>query len=250
MKIAITAIITAHREGIMLGSTIRSFMECVTYTEEHLDVNIEKLLVLDSADTFTKEVAETCLDKGFVIFETEFKDQGLARNFAIEKSNGRYIAFLDGDDLWSYNWLVEAFKLCELDQGKIIAHPEYNWFFEMNNNIFMHVDQDEEYFDPDFLRFGNYWDALSLTPKEIHEKIPFCERNVEEGTAYEDWYWNILTFLEGFKHKVALNTIHFKRRREGSQTLQASKNKTLPLPNKHFKYSINARNYLGESNHT
>jgi glycosyltransferase involved in cell wall biosynthesis len=236
MQFEITAIITAHKEGCMLGTSLRSYLECINFAEKELNFKIEKIAMLDNANDFTKQMLGDSSSLDIQVFETEYGDQGLVRNFAVEKANGKYIAFLDGDDLWSYNWLVRAFEVCEINPGQIIAHPEYNWFFENNNNLFIHTDQESRFFNSEFLRFGNYWDSLSLTPRQIHIDHPYCERDVENGVAYEDWYWNIMTFQSGLKHKIVEDTIHFKRRRDGSQTLQASKNKTLPLNNSLFKY--------------
>lgn len=222
----ISVILTAHREGPMAGVTIRSATAAVEAAQaDGLDVEI--LVVMDNPDEATVEAFEDVEDLGWSMETVNFKDQGMVRNHAVTRSNGQYIAFLDGDDLWSENWLVEAYRVVAAHPGRTIAHPEVNWFFQGSNNLFFHADQMEAAFEANFLRFGNYWDALCLAPRVAYTDFPYAQRALLDGYAYEDWQWNIDTMEAGFVHRVAIDTIHFKRRRAESQTLQASRRKTL-----------------------
>lgn len=231
----ISAVITAHREGTMAGVSLRSLISAVAVARE-AGLVVEILVVLDDPNDTTRAVFADCVDDGISVLEVSFKDQGLVRNYAVGVSKGRYIAFLDGDDLWGENWLPTAFDMCQSEAGKIIAHPELDWFFGASNNLFFHADQTDPGFDPAFLRFGNYWDALCLAPREAYERHPYSHREVQQGYAYEDWLWNIETLDDGFVHRVVPGTIHFKRRRNGSQTMIASGSKTLTRPHRFFSY--------------
>jgi glycosyltransferase involved in cell wall biosynthesis len=235
-EIHITASITAHREGIMAGLTLRSFLDCIAHAEAE-GLVVEKIIVLDRANATTRAVFSDVRDYGAKVIETDFGDQGQARNAAVALAGGAYIAFLDADDLWSYNWLTEAHRLCATDPGRIIAHPEFDWFFHGNNNVYIKMDQCEPRYTNEFLRFANYWDALCLAPRNAHTDYPFCERDIQGGFAFEDWHWNCRTVEAGYVHRVANGTIHFKRRREGSQTLEASKRKSLTKPTKLHDYA-------------
>lgn len=227
-KIDVTAIITAHAEGVLAGMSYRNMKECVSDFEENGYV-AEIIIVLDSADDFTRSVF-TDADQNTrtkVIF-TDYKDQGKARNHAVSEAKGEYIAFLDADDLWSQNWLIDSYKMIKRTGDKTILHPEYNWFFGGTSSLVIGVDQNDEEFDPAFLRFSNYWDALCFAHAETYRSVPYCDRNVKDGFAYEDWYWNCETIDDGFVHHTVPDTIHFKRRREGSQTMEASGTASLP----------------------
>jgi len=235
-KYDITAILTLHNEGFLSGPTICSFFNAINYAEKSSSLKIESIFVLDSPDSRTSEYIETIKlnNKKLKVLVTEFKDQGLARNYAVKKSSGRYVAFLDGDDLWSKNWLSQAYEVCEKKPNQIIAHPEFNWFFEENSNLFIHADQESKNFNIDLLRNCNYWDALCLSPRNAYLEIPFCDRRVSDGFAYEDWHWNCATIEHGYIHKSVENTILFKRRRKVSQTIIASINKLLAKPDAKF----------------
>ena len=62
-------------------------------------------------------------------------DQGKVRNHAVGLVSAGHVAFLDGDDLWSENWLVDAYRMCA-DDDRVIGHPELNWFFENQQNLY------------------------------------------------------------------------------------------------------------------
>lgn len=225
----ITAIITAHREGIMAGLSLKSFLDCIAHAESG-GLSVEKFIVLDRANAATRDVFADADGYGAIVIETDFGDQGQARNAAIKRSRGNYVAFLDADDLWSYNWLLEAHRLCETDPGRIIAHPEFNWFFHNNNYIYVKTDQNDPDFSYEFLRVINYWDALCLAPLRAYTDFPLYDRDLKGGFAFEDWHWNCVTVEAGFIHRVVMETVHFKRRRESSQTLDASKRRALMRP--------------------
>lgn len=222
----LSAILTAHHEGPLAGVALRSLL-CAVDRARGAGLDVEVLVVLDDPDDLTRDVLADGESRGWRVDTVSFGDQGLVRNHAVGLSHGAYVAFLDGDDLWSENWLLEAHALCETDPGRVIAHPEIDWFFGANNNVFFHVDQTDPEFDPHFLRVGNYWDALCLAPRRAYEDHPFAERAVAEGFAYEDWHWNFDTLDAGYLHRVAAGTVHFKRRRPDSQTMVASTSKTL-----------------------
>lgn len=222
----ISAIIVAHREGALAGVSMHSLVDAVSVARGQ-GLTAEILVVLDAPDRATRDIFADAGENGWRLEEVNFHDQGQTRNHAAAVSAGTYLAFLDADDLWGEDWLVEAHKLCMTDPGRIIAHPEMNWFFQGNDNLLFNMDQTDPAFDPAFMRFANYWDALSLSPRSAHLDHPYADRAVKDGYAYEDWQWNCDTMQAGFIHRVAPGTIHFKRRRSVSQTLEASHARTL-----------------------
>jgi glycosyltransferase involved in cell wall biosynthesis len=237
----ITAILTAHREGALAGPSIRSLSDAVAAARAE-GIDVEVGIALDAPDGTTRLMVADLPARGWWVEEYGFKDQGKARNAAVSRSRGRYVAFLDGDDLWSENWLVQAYALAETDPGRIIAHPEVDWFFENSDNLFFHLDQTDPLFDPAFLRFQNYWDAMCLAPVAAYREHPYVERDVKAGFAYEDWSWSIETYDAGYVHRVVEDTIHFKRRRKASQNIEASTNKVLTRMAPLFTYEYAAVN--------
>jgi glycosyltransferase involved in cell wall biosynthesis len=217
----ISAILVAHREGILAGLSFRSFLDCVADAES-AGLNIEKIIILDSPDDATRRVLEDKAVHGAAMLETDFGDQGLVRNHGVHHAHGKTVAFLDADDLWGLDWLRQGWSVFSNYGVKTIVHPEFNLFFQGNRNVLIKIDQTDPLFDVEFLRFGNFWDALCLASRAACVEFPYRERDIQAGFAYEDWHWNCETVAAGFVHRVALGTVHFKRRRQWSQTIEAS----------------------------
>lgn len=235
----ISAILTVHQEGLLASLSMKSLLEAAECANSD-GLNVEVIVVLDRADKDTTNLFELLHHVKFRIEYTDFGDQGKVRNFAVQKGTGDYIAFLDGDDLWSYNWLSLAWKATQEHTRMTIFHPEFNWMFENSNGLLLKCDTSDNMFDTEYLRVANYWDALCFASKEVHENFPYSDRQIKAGFAYEDWHWNCVTLLAGYEHKVVPDTIHFKRRRSLSQTIEASSRRALARINEVFAYSYYA----------
>lgn len=221
----ITAILSGHREGRLAVATLRSFNASIAAARE-ADFSVEPMHVLDRPDELTRDIFTAYATEGTVRVEVNYGDQGLARNDAVARSAGRYIAMLDGDDLWQQDWLVLAKQfLDEIGDEKVVAHPEFNYFFDGQATCFRQIDQESPDFDIDVLRLRNYWDALSMCHRSMHETYPYAKRDVRAGWAHEDWRWNVSTIADGIRHKIVPDTVLFKRRQKDSQNVRASRNK-------------------------
>ncbi len=226
MPEAISAIMTGHGEGRLAVASLRSMWNAIDHARDN-GIEVEPVFVLDRADDLTTEIFRQFSRPGTQIIETDFGDQGKARNEAVQRAQGEEIAFLDADDLWMRPWLTVAHRfLTDLGSQDIIVHPEFNFFFEGQSTIFRHIDQLSEGFSPDLLRFTNYWDALSLCHRSCYERFPFYAREIAKGWAYEDWHWNAVTVTSGIVHRVVPDTVLFKRRQRMSQTIRASGNQS------------------------
>ena len=231
----IAAIITAHGEGVMAGISFRSLLDSVAVGRD-AGLDIEILVMLDNADVATQRAFAEAGRHGARVERVAYADQGLVRNHAVELTTAEYVAFLDADDLWSANWLVDGHRMCADDAGRTIAHPELNWFFGNQQNLYFLPDQDDPAWDPAFLRVANPWDALCLAPRAAHLSHPYSRRAVAAGYAYEDWHWNQETVLGGYVHRVVPETIHFKRRRGESQFVTARTRQVLTRPSELHDY--------------
>ena len=231
----VAAIITGHAEGVMAGLSFRSLLDAVEVARAG-GLEVDVLVVLDNPTDAMRAVFAEADRHGATVAEVSYADQGKVRNSAVELVTAEHVAFLDGDDLWSENWLAEAHRVCAADP-QAVAHPELNWFFGGQQNLYFLPDQTDPAFDPALLRIANPWDALCLAPRRAYLEHPFTGRAVADGYAYEDWHWNLETFLAGFVHRVVPETIHFKRRREGSQYVQARARSVLTRPSDLLDYA-------------
>lgn len=211
----ISVVITAHREGVIVGATARSAVEAIKHVQDTLGKTVEVIVILDRADDMTCAILTRGLGGIARIVETDEGDPGQARNRGTDHARGEYICFLDGDDLWSYNWLAEAYRLVE-QRPDVVAHSHCNIVFGREKNIWWHIDSEGPLFDPNYLEWANYWDVMAFARTEIYRRFRFFPNDLKTGFGHEDWHWNCVTIAAGIAHKPVANTMHFKRRREGS----------------------------------
>jgi len=81
--------------------------------------------------------------------------------------------------------------------------------------------------------------ATLLTAIGLPRQIPAFAA----GYAFEDWQWNNETLEAGYVHRVVRDTVHFKRRRAGSQHSEAQRRGVLVRPTKVFGYAWTEREW-------
>lgn len=224
----LTAIINGHREGVIAGVTARNALAAIALAEQQ-GIKTELLVILDRADDLTKEALRTGLGNRAIYHETEFGDVGNARAFGTQQAKGEFCTFLDGDDLWSLNWLTEGYAAAR-KRPDAIHHSHCNVVFGMERNLWWHMDSEGPFYEPDYMSWQNYWDSLSFVATDIHRRYPYCPSDSQSGFAYEDWHWNIITLKHGIAHKPVPGTIHFKRRRRGSLMSVMARNDGVAKP--------------------
>lgn len=225
----ISIVITCHREGIITSITAKSALEAVAYAQSNSGLTCEFIAVFDRADETTRESLINVLPSGTIIADVDLGDPGLARNHGITLASGTYATFLDGDDLWSENWLDNAFSFSQKHPNAILQ-SDCNVVFGDQSNLWWHVDAENDLFEEDYLIWTNYWDSMSFAPIEIYRSYPFRKNDLKLKFGHEDWHFSCQTFAAGIPHKPVPETIHFKRRRAGSQMSLVSESKSVMWP--------------------
>lgn len=226
----ISIVVNAHREGELLVTAVES-ANAARRTAAGQGLSAELLLVLDRPDAETRGLVEArsaawqatpaVVDHG---------DLALSRNHGVALAGGRYVAFLDGDDLWGDRWLADACDAARRQAREVIWHPEVNVVFgHAEPYIFLHRDMEDPGFDADWLRIENYWTALSFGERSVFARHPYAPNRFDLGHGYEDWSWNMATIAAGVVHKVVAGTLHCIRRKpEGSLLSATAVSRALP----------------------
>ncbi len=229
MTTDLTLVVTAHDETAVSGPTMTSADRAVAAARE-AGITVQPLVVLDAPTAATRAYFE---QPRFDHWERRVLDQadlGRVRNEIILATEGRYIAFLDADDLFSRNWLVAGVQALDAaaEQGeRAIAHPELNVVFDGQRDVVLNVDQRSPLFSPHYLYFRHYYDSLCLAPREAHLTTPYTPRDVPRGLSFQDFQFTIETLDAGWRHLVVPDTIIFKRRRDFSLVTESTGRKSV-----------------------
>lgn len=214
----ISVVINAHREGQLLDATVKSALDAIALARAE-SLSVQLLIILDSPDAATRAYCTQFKPPNAQLIEVDFKDIGLARNAAIEAATGKYIAFLDGDDLFGRNWLVEAYRFITADTREILLHPSWNIHFQGHSIVWRLLDQEDPEFSKHILLEHNPWTALSFGCRSTYRKVPFRPTTMEKGFGFEDWLFNCDTVARGIVHKVVPRTFHCVRKRTEQHSL-------------------------------
>jgi glycosyltransferase involved in cell wall biosynthesis len=225
----LTLIVTAHSETLVSGPTMASADLAVAAARE-VAYTVQTIIALDQATDATREYFHQDDFDHWERWEMSEGDLGRVRNALVPRTDGRYIAYLDADDLFSENWLVQGLDTLEAarERGEgAIAHPEVILTFDGTVGLHQNVDQRSPLFTPYFLYMRNVYDSLCLTPREAHLAVPYMHRDIARGLSWQDWQFAIETMSRGWEHVVVPDTVIFKRRRDFSLMVESAGRRSL-----------------------
>ncbi len=205
----LSIIVTAHNEGILAHKTMLSLFRATKKLEEE-DIPYEFIVHIDNGTLETKKYfSKYENDKRIKVFENNFGDPSLSRNFAIAEANGRYVASIDGDDLCSENWLIDSYVTIK-DSDDKIARMNYIVTFGGANTVITRnrqLDQKEAIL---YLLDSNAYAAPFVCSKKLFLSIK--QRENKSGYAYEDWQFTADAMAQGVEQVIIPETALFYRR--------------------------------------
>jgi glycosyltransferase involved in cell wall biosynthesis len=97
MKPFFSVIVPAHNSGEYIGKCLRSIKK-QTFRD------FELIVVCDACKDDTEQIARIYTDKVII---TDYGMDGLARNAGIDAAEGEWILFLDDDDWWIHEYVLQ-----------------------------------------------------------------------------------------------------------------------------------------------
>ena len=146
----LSVVVTAHDETVVSRSDHALRRACGGRGRGR-GYRVETILALDNATPATSDYFHQPRFDHWERWEMDERDLGRARNAIVPRTKGRYIAFLDADDLFSENWLAEGIAALDAaaERGeRAIAHPELNVVFDGSKAIRQNIDSSSSLFRP------------------------------------------------------------------------------------------------------
>lgn len=218
----ISVVVTFHNEGILAHYALRSFARNRLAAEVG-GCKTELICVLDRADSDTKNIINNhnCLRADDLIILVDNGDPAASRNDGIKCATGDFIAIMDGDDYYSEEWLIRAYREIDKYNRSAICHPRWIVAFGRNHHLAKIRDQRMEYYPMASLLKHHPWVVTSFAKRSIYEAHPYAPNDHKEtGFAYEDWHWNLDVLANGIVHISAPETaIYYRQKTQSVLTL-------------------------------
>ena len=136
---------------------------CLDSIEHQTYSNIEVLLINDGSPDASGEICQEYVarDSRFHYFEKENGGLSDARNYGIERSNGKYLTFIDSDDWVEPTYIDDMYQAALKNDSEIVV-SNYTQFNVKENHYLIHV-------------WDDYYEE-TYEGKELINRLPLLER--------------------------------------------------------------------------
>lgn len=117
------------------ADTIAASIESV---QAQTSTDWELLVVDDGSKDDTAEIVRSFADDRITLTTQENAGVSAARNRALEQARGKYVAFLDSDDLWLPEKLARQVEVMDADPEVVLCYAEHRLFFDDPQTSFPH----------------------------------------------------------------------------------------------------------------
>lgn len=201
---------------IPLYNKEKSILKTINSVFNQLYTDFEIIVVNDgSTDNSFKEITKIKHDK-LIAFNNTNKGVSEARNFAMQQANGDYFAFLDADDVWEKNHLLNLNNLISSFPNCGLYCCNYNFDYGNNNIIstqFPSLPKDLNWqgIVPDYflasLKYRIAWTSAVAIPKDIINSIGFFDNKITLGAGEDTDYWTRIALKRtvAFTKKISVS---------------------------------------------
>ena len=192
--IVISIIIPSYNSAHFIRNAIDSVLESVIYTDEY-----EIIVVDDGSSDNIKDVMELYKKHNNIILINQL-NRGLsgARNTGIKNARGKYLVFLDADDIIMPDKLTKQFQYLESNSGVDIVYSNSLFFDNINFNN--ELSTNFPIYEGNILSnllYGNFIHVNSvMVRKDVVLSVGGFDENFRE---LEDWDLWLRMSLQGSK---------------------------------------------------
>jgi glycosyltransferase involved in cell wall biosynthesis len=168
--------------------------------------NFEILVIDDGSTDSSLSIVQGFTDTRLKIFTKKNGGVSSARNYGIERAQFDYIAFLDADDAWDYNYLDEMHKLinrfphCGM-YSCAYRRVKTNRIYTESPNIQEGIIED--YFKTTLtLNDMISWTSATIIKKEVVSKVGLFPVGMVSGEDCYMWCKVAIHYPVAFSHKI------------------------------------------------
>ena len=197
--------------------------ECLESIKQQTFTDIEVILVNDGSTDGSREICERFCQKDsrFKLINQENQGQSVARNRGVKESVGKFIMFVDSDDVINKNLLevLLPYMKTEVDIVECrMTRKKEEFFLNKTSTIVFEGNSKEAILNCIAFKEVKYCAFKKLYRREIVEKIPFLE-----GYIYEDVFTGI-NYLKHIRKIVVIDYIGYYYRVHANSTMTKSFN--------------------------
>lgn len=209
----VSVIIPMYNAALFIEETIQTVLQ-QTYS------NIEIIVVDDcSTDVSYDIVSQLCQKHGNITLLQNKKNSGvgISRNIGVTKAIGRFVCFLDADDLWLPDKLEKQVKFM-LQHQYPFTFTAYQFADENGNPVKNPIQVPAKISYKEALRNHTIWTSTVMLDLDVLTKDQIAMPDVRKGQDTATW-WRILK-VTGYAYSI--NEVLSLYRRT-SQSLSADK---------------------------
>lgn len=178
-----------------------------------------EIIVVNDAGKSVQAVINEYSKKATIVCIEHFQNKGLAaaRNTAIRSSRGKYIAYLDDDDIFYPDHLETLVPVLENSDCQVAYTDAHRSWKQMRGGKLVEISKDMPYscdFDYDRILIRNFIPVLCVMHgKDCLDRVGLFDETL---SRHEDWdLWIRLSFHYEFHH-VKKTTCEFATRTDGT----------------------------------
>ena len=227
--IDVSIVVTAHSEGIILHKTLLSIDLARKYASE-FGIKTELILIGDNLDSSTMDYLNKNSDTfNLELFKVEFADAVLSRNYGIEKSKGKYVLIIDGDDIINSKFIESLYKKADTENNKkLVLVPETSHVFGGQYLLNFNKDFSTPEIKNIVLEYNPYNCVIFFNLEQFREdKIKYLKCSSNDGYAYEDLAIICDLVYKNYEFKVTSGANLFVRRKSIGQSRLVQQNDSI-----------------------
>lgn len=191
---------------------------------KYKSTDVEIILIDDGSTDESKNICDDLAKKYEIIKSIHIQNSGqsVARNIGLEHANGRWILYVDSDDIVRNGYIEWALSVInDVGSNDIVMFDfkpfisldsitKYNSLLQYNSEKLKVVTKDNAMYYLTTSKYGNYlWNKIF--PREVLEQV-----KLPEGQIYEDIATAYKYFEACNKVRIYKDVVYYYRQRSGS----------------------------------